>query len=197
MFAQAIYASIESSLNLALRHDDSASQRIGSLVGKVVHLQMSEIPLPLIIRFHQDQVQLHGSEWSEFDAKVSFSIFDAPLLMDAADATHAIQQGKVALQGDPILLQQASQVFMQLDIDWESLLAAQIGDVPAYLIAKRMRAAHDPMRFKKAQRRAGELLVDELEIAASRTDFERLKTDVQALEAKLARAENRLKNALN
>ncbi|WP_165924710.1 SCP2 domain-containing protein [Lysobacter sp. N42] len=180
-------------MNHALAHDDSASNRLKPLSQKVVHINVAELPMPFVFRFMESEIMMLGPDYEHVDAKVTFSIFDAPLLMDAAQATAAIQAGKLQVQGDPILLQQAADVFVKLDIDWEELLSSVIGDVPAHLMAKKIRALHKPGRLQEAQGRVQELLVEELQLAASSVDFEYVKADIRAMNERLSALESDLR----
>lgn len=192
MLEQALRATIERILNQALAHDESSLQRLKPLQGKVAYITVSELPMPIVLMFAESEVLLMGAEFEGVDAQVSFSIFDAPTLADAASATAAIQAGKIKVVGDPILLQQAADVFTKLDIDWEELLASIVGDIPAYILAKKLKELHKPGRVASMQHRVQELLIDELELAASKVQFEQFKSEVRELHQKLGLLERQL-----
>src|SRR5690554_5922916 len=131
MLTHVVRSTLEPVLNKALSADSNTSQRLRSVRGTCVSICFRELPEPFIIRFTDNEIILLGPDYEVIDAKVSMSLFDLPQLTDAAIATQAIQQGKLQVEGDPMLLQRASAVFIELNIDWEELLATYVGDIPA------------------------------------------------------------------
>ena len=146
----------------------------------------------MIMRFTEDGVVLLGPNYDAYDAKVTLSLFDVPQLTDAAAATHAIQQGKLNVVGDPLLLQRAAAVFTDIDIDWEELLAAYLGDIPAFLINKRLQKAINRAKEAKVRERASEILTDETGLLATPVDMKVLQEQCKRAEQKLQTLEQKM-----
>lgn len=185
-------STMEVAFNKALKADPQSTQRLRSVRGTCVCIQVKELPEPLIMRFTEEHVIFHGSDYDAYDAKVTMSLFDVPQLSDAALATQAIQQGKLKVVGDPLLLQRAAAVMTELDIDWEELLAAYLGDIPAYLISQRLKKAAKKLKQTKVLDRTYEVLTDETGLLATPVDMKVLKEQCNRAEQKLQHLEQKL-----
>lgn len=186
MLSAAVRASLEPTVNVALRADPKAQERLRAVLGKVIRITIKELPESMTIGFHSQAISLLGPEYDAIDASVELSLFDLAELSDAAAVTHAIQQGRVKVVGDPILLQRASTVFTALEIDWEALLADWFGDVPGYILSQQLARAFNVARSKGQQMGRGgvqprlqEILVDELEWLASSVHLKVLNEQVE------------------
>lgn len=186
---------LEPAMNQLLRSDLQTAARLQTLIGKSVGIWLKEISEPFILGFHVEGVQLYGAAYAEaLDAKVELSLFDLPLLTDNASATQAIQQGKLKVTGDPILLQAAANVFKQLVIDWETLLVPYVGDIGAYLLAKPLVRVQASIKDWQPTKHLAPLLSDELGILATQVDKKSLQAQIEHSLAELARIELRIQN---
>lgn len=186
---------LEPAMNQLLRSDLQTAARLQTLIGKSVGIWLKEISEPFILGFHVEGVQLYGAAYAEaLDAKVELSLFDLPLLTDNASATQAIQQGKLKVTGDPILLQAAANVFKQLVIDWETLLVPYVGDIGAYLLAKPLVRVQASIKGWQPTKHLAPLLSDELGILATQVDKKSLQAQIEHSLAELARIELRIQN---
>lgn len=129
-------AFIERLINTALAEDPTAPQRLKTVRGKTFRLQVTSWPWPLTLTFSDDRVMLMGSTYEAIDGEVSASLQVLMGLTDASKVTAALQRGEMTLSGDPIFAQQASQVLLGLQIDWEEALAQRFGDVPGYWLSQ-------------------------------------------------------------
>ena len=192
---QVLRAGIERSLNFALAADAASPQRLRPLAGKCFRLTIEGAPEPITILFFADRISLMGPDFDVVDCEVTASLSDLPELSDAGKATKLLQSGRVQVSGDPVLAQQAAQVFKQLDIDWEEMLSAYIGDVPGYwasqLVTKLAAFKPEPGAF---QRRASEFLTQEFNAAASPLQMALLTDDIKALMKRLDTLEQRFAN---
>lgn len=185
-------STMEAAFNKALQADPQSAQRLRSVRDTCVCIQVKELPEPLTMRFTEEHVLFLGPDYNAHDAKVIMSLFDVPQLADAALATQAIQQGKLKVEGDPLLLQRAAAVVTELNIDWEELLAAYLGDVPAYLISQRLQKAIAKAKQVKVRDRAYELLTDETGLLATPVDMKVLHEQCKRAEQKLQTLEKQL-----
>ncbi|MCC5854198.1 MAG: SCP2 sterol-binding domain-containing protein [Idiomarina sp.] len=192
MFGHALRGGLERVLNSALAADPKAAQRIRSVRQKCIRLTFKELPEPITLVFHEQTVSLVGPDYDAVDASLKASLFDVPQLTDAAAATHAIQTGTIALTGDPVLVQQAAAVFMQLDIDWEEALAEWVGDVPAYLLSQKIKAGLARVKSAEPHARVSEYLTEEQQLLASPVMLQVLQADCVKLQQRLEALEQRL-----
>ncbi|EGN75405.1 hypothetical protein A28LD_1018 [Idiomarina sp. A28L] len=189
---QVFRAAAERSLNVALAADPASPQRLRPLAGKCFRLTVSAFPEPITLLFFDDRVSLMGPHYEVVDCAVTANLSDLAELSDASKVTKLIQSGRVQIIGDPVLAQQAAQVFKQLDIDWEEMLSGYIGDVPGYwasqLVAKFAALKPEPAAFRQ---RASEFLTQEFNAAASPLQMAIMVDDIKALEVRIARLEKR------
>lgn len=129
-------AFIERLINTALAEDPAASQRLKTVCGKTFRLQITSWPWPLTLTFCADRVMLMGSTYPVIDGEVRAPLQVLVGLTDASKVTSALQRGEMTLSGDPIFAQQASQVILGLQIDWEEAFAKRFGDVPGYWLSQ-------------------------------------------------------------
>ncbi|RUO36792.1 hypothetical protein CWE13_08045 [Aliidiomarina shirensis] len=193
---QVFRAAVERSLNFALAADPASPQRMRPLAGKCFRLTVNGLPEPITLLFFEDRVSLMGPHYEIIDCAVTAALSDLPELSDAGKATQLLQSGRVQIVGDPVLAQQAAQVFKQLNIDWEEMLSGYIGDVPGYwasqLVAKLAAIKPEPAAIRQ---RASEFLTQEFNTAASPLQMAILTDDIKALEARLTRLEKRVSDS--
>ncbi|WP_113907784.1 ubiquinone biosynthesis accessory factor UbiJ [Aliidiomarina celeris] len=193
MLSNAVRGSLEPVLNLALAADPKAQERLRAVNGKIVRITLHELPESLTLAFHEREVSLLGPNYEGVDAAVTLSLFDLAELTDAATATHAIQHGKVALVGDPMLLQRAAAVFMELDIDWQELLASWFGDVPGYVMSEQLARLFKRIEQRKITKaRVQEVLIEELAVLASPVQCRMLKEQIAVEQRRLDALEQKL-----
>lgn len=192
MLSHVVRSTLEPVLNKALSADANTAQRLRSVRGTCVAIRLRELPEPLIIRFSDEEMFLLGPDYDAIDAEVTLSLLDLPQLTDAAMATQAIQQGKLQVLGDPLLLQRAAAVFVELDIDWEELLATYFGDIPAYLMSQRIQAVMKRVKETKLRQRVEELLTDETGLLATPVELKVLKEQCMHADQRLVKLEQRL-----
>src|SRR5690554_2438220 len=192
MLTHVVRSTLEPVLNKALSADTNTAQRLRSERGTCVAIHLREFAEPLTIRFSEEQIFLLGPDYDATDAEVALSLLDIPLLTDAAQATQAIQQGKLKVAGDPLLLQRAAAVFVELDIDWEELLAKYLGDIPAYLISQRIQTTMRRIKKIKVGARVQEILTDETGLLATPVGLKVLNEQCMQAEQRLVQLEQRL-----
>ncbi|MCL5050218.1 MAG: SCP2 sterol-binding domain-containing protein [Firmicutes bacterium] len=127
-----INAFAERLVNTALAEDRNAPKRLAAVKGKTFRLRLDMLPWPLTMTFCADRVFFMGEDYDAVDGEVTTSVAVLSTLRDASQVTAALQRGELQLSGDPIFAQQASQVLLGLEIDWEESFAKRIGDVPGY-----------------------------------------------------------------
>jgi len=190
---QVLRAGAERSLNLALANDADAIQRLRPIQGKCFRLTAKGLPEPVTIVFLADRVQLMGPAYEVVDCAVTTSLSDLPTLSDSSQVTKMLASGQIEIVGDPVLAQQAAQVFLQLNVDWEELFARYLGDVPGYLagqIIGKLSALRPQPEAVKARLQA--FLTTEYRVAAHPLELTIVADELRQLERQLKQLETRL-----
>lgn len=193
MPAQPLFnAFVERLINTALAEDPSASQRLKAVRGKTFRLQIGSWPWPFTLHFCDDRVMVMGRDYEGIDGEVSAPLHVLTTLTDAAQVTAALQRGELNLSGDPIFAQQASQVILGLQIDWEEAFAQRFGDVPGYWLSQgvaQLRARKPNLSswrqwFSETLSEEKKVTVGQLEYAVFSNELEQLARRVNQLEDK-------------
>lgn len=188
-----VRASIERALNVALANDPRAKQRLAGVQGKCFRLNVSGLPEPITLFFYADAISLLGPDYESVDGSVTVALSDLSELSDASKVTQMMQSGRVTITGDPVFAQQAAQVFLKLDVDFEELFAHYLGDVPGYWLAQGVdKLKQMKPNAARMQKRASDVLTQETQLAASPLFFALYQDDVRALGKHLDALEKRL-----
>jgi len=130
--------SAEKALNFVISQDKQTEERLKTLEGKVIALELTEPSFSLYWLFELGQIRLF-STWSDGDD--IDAIIAGPF---SAFARLGLTQAKVAkdlvISGDLRIVETLKDLLSKLDIDWEDFLAQYTGDIAAYQIHKTTRS---------------------------------------------------------
>ncbi|KAA0012104.1 hypothetical protein F0A17_12535 [Billgrantia pellis] len=199
-----LLAAIERSLNVLLARDLAAPSRLSRLAGQRVLLRLERPALALMLSFHPHGVDLlrqDAADEAEADAVIELDAEALGDLLGGESMERLMFQSRLAVRGRVHLLEEARDLFLDLDIDWEGELAQWLGDVPAHSLAEGVRRmtrwglrAQQEMRADIA-----EYVFEEARLLPSRQQLENLRDHLTELEiatdrldARLARLRRRL-----
>lgn len=202
---QALSAVIEIAINQALRTSLNGKELIMPLAGKrcIVHLQ--ELALTLAFQFSTDSVDVLTPERVEVEylqnmpdgeSYISVSLYALPELKQTSQLTKLIKQGKLDFYGDLGIVQKFSQIFANIEFDFEETLSSYIGDAPAYTLMSQTKKwqAEALKQFALFKQMASDAALEEKPIAVRpimlvnfADEVRQLKMDTERLEAKLNR----------
>jgi len=184
---------IERGLNELLQLDADSPERLQKLAGKRVRLQLEEFGRPLTASIFEHQLVLSTADADAVDCAIKTRLAVLPELKDAANITRLIKADALDIDGDPMLAQQFSQLFLQLDIDWEAQLASRIGDVPAHWLSKMFKQSQTWLQQQGLDKKAWlqDTLIEEKQLLVGQTEFALFKQDLQQLRAQIDRLERR------
>lgn len=184
---------IERCLNDLLALDDASEERLQSLQGKRLRVELEELGQPLTAAVHGRQVVLSSADTDSVDCTIRTRLAVLPELQDTANITRLIKADALDIDGDIMLAQQFSQLFLKLDIDWETQLAQRIGDVPAHWLGSVFKRSQSWLKqqTKDQQQWLQEVLVEEKRVLVGKTEFDIFKTQLQELRARIDRLERR------
>lgn len=186
-------AAVERALNSALSGSSAAQHDLKQLDGKVIALELKELPLKLYFLPQDGKLKVRGDHHGPPDMTVraaSFALLEAALKRGEAPP-HGIE-----LNGDAETAQTFSRLLKQADLDWEELLSGYVGDVAAHQIGSLVR---DCMRWgRDTAGRLGQDMAEYLvyesamlpprhEVESYLDEVDKLKSDVDRLAARLQR----------
>ena len=149
--AQAFCASIETALNRYISLDPDIHTKLSSLEGKIIALEILGLNQTISFFPSVDGFLM----LLDFDGEVDATISGTPLAFVKQGLSDEpkvlIFKGEIVITGDSATANQFSQLLTQLDIDWEELLAQNIGDIAAHKLGNIFRGADSWIKKIKNQ----------------------------------------------
>ncbi|MBD3898575.1 SCP2 sterol-binding domain-containing protein [Halomonas sp. ML-15] len=199
-----LLAGLEATLNALLARDPAAPARLEALAGKRMVVNLATPPLCLLLQVHAQGLHLqHASDddAAGADARVDLDAESLGALLGGESIERLMFSGRLAVRGNPALLEALRDLLLDLDADWEGELARLLGAQPAHRLAEGGRRLGRFGARSARQLRAdlSEYLFEEARLLTGRGQHEvarDLLTDVELasdrLEARVARLERRL-----
>lgn len=196
---QFLLGTVESALNAALRLDPYTVQRLNGLAGKVVAVELRGVNLTLYLALHAGRIEVRDTHAGAADAHLSGTPLSFARLGLSGDRS-ALHTGDIQISGDTELGQQLRDILAAMDIDWEEHLSRFTGDVIAHQAGNAARAAQrwaqqsssallqDTGEYLQYER---ELLPDRAQVETFMQQVDVLRDDVERLEARVRRLQQR------
>jgi ubiquinone biosynthesis accessory factor UbiJ len=138
----ALTAGLESALNRYLSFDPDALSRFASLEGRIIAIELKGLNITLTLFPSADGFLV----FTDFDGEVDTTITGTPVALAkmglSSDSQALLFGGDIVITGDVALANQFNKILTQLDIDWEEILAQNIGDIAAHKIGNLFRDAN-------------------------------------------------------
>ena len=183
-------ACAERLINTALAEDPAATERLKVVRGKTFRLSITAFPWPITLTFCADRVLLMGSDFEAVDGEVSAPLSVLATLSDASKVTTALQKGELVLSGDPIFAQQASQVLLGLNIDWEEALSRRVGDVPGFWLSQGLQQVRQRLpNIDEWRNWVGQTMNDEKKLTVGQVEYAIFQDDLQQLMRRVSQLE--------
>lgn len=186
---------LELASNKTLEHDPSTQARLVKLQGKTMTLHIKSLEQSLSITPYPEGLEFSHDVPEQVDVTLSATL--SALIKISRDGMEdaELEAGELEIQGDPIIGQRFAQIIADLNIDWESLLAEQIGEAPAKLISVSATQAREFAKESQSQIKSmlSRLLTDDLDLVAEKSDVEPFLDDVDELRADVDRLAARIK----
>ncbi len=115
-----------------LSTDSLAMARLQGLTGRVIAVQVRGFETTLYMAIDGGTLLLATQTASSPDVTLSGHVSDFVSFAHARQTTQALPAGRLQIQGDLAVAQAIQQLLDDLDIDWEALLADQVGGVAAH-----------------------------------------------------------------
>lgn len=206
MLLRGLLASVEHGINRALRMDSTALPRLGQLSGRVIAVDCRNPSLQLFI-LPSDEGLLLAANW-EADADCTLRAPAGSLLQLALsqDKSAVLHGPDVDLDGDSSVLLELVDVLQDLELDWEYELSRWLGPVASTLLGGHLRSRArwtQDVLTSVSQNLADYLseesrtLVGLREAEARFSEIDRIKLDLERLEARFERLSQSLESSDN
>ena len=186
--------------NRLLGFDPDALARCAEMQGCCIAIDVSDPDLQVYCRPGNWGIRLSSNPPArEVDARIGGRLLALINLAAEEDKLSTSMQGQVSFHGKAALAQKLQQIIAELDIDWEEILAQQLGDVLAVQIVKSMRGLGDWLRqdADSVLQTSSEYLREEARLSPTQVEFDRFQSRLTELKHDVARVEARLQHLLD
>ena len=199
-----ILAAIEAGFNKALSIDPYSVERLASLHGKVVGIELVELGWPLYFVPGPTRTLVQRHIEGEPDALLRGTLAGFRKLSFGDDRTGPLFSGQVEMLGDQGVAQRFGEILAGVDLDWEELLSKLTGDTLAHALGGGVRRLRGWLgeTADTARQDAQEYLQEELRATPNRFEVEDflhavdiLRDDAERLAARIQVLERKLKPA--
>ncbi|MCU7920988.1 MAG: SCP2 sterol-binding domain-containing protein [Candidatus Thiodiazotropha sp. (ex Epidulcina cf. delphinae)] len=194
----AALAGFEQLLNQAIRLDPETPARLAPMHGRVIGLELLGLGMSLYLIPGPAGIQLFSEFEGLPDCTLRGSLLDLANMQGSRRSADQLFSGSVQIEGNTTLAQRFGEFLSDLEIDWEEQLSRLTGDVVAHEIGTLVRGAIGWGRAlgETAEQDLREYLQEELrllpghyETAPFLNEVDRLRDDVERLEARIQRLE--------
>ncbi len=201
MLHAALITPLESLLNQLLTSDTVTGEALGRLSGSIIEIKAEDIDQSIFILPYLGGLQLQLDSEAPADVTLSgqsSTLFQ--LIRSKNKAEHFFGNG-ITVSGETALANQFQALIANTQIDWESLLATYLGDLPAHQLAEisRSKLGFIAQIGRSFGLNAKEYIQEELDILPTQAEIEGWMTESEAtaesierLTARIQRIEQRL-----
>lgn len=188
-----VTAGIETFLNQLLKADTNAVDKIASLKGKVLQVNIAELPKPLYFIF-SSQIDVLVKYDGRADCCMDIKLSSLSRLQDSSQFTALIKEGELDMRGDPMIASKFSIILKELDIDWEEHLSRYTGDVAAHKLLQTAKSSQAWLQKNMtiARHNVAEYLIEEIRLAPGALEIANFCDEVNELEQQCKQFEMRL-----
>ncbi|MES9852933.1 MAG: SCP2 sterol-binding domain-containing protein [Candidatus Thiodiazotropha sp. L084R] len=192
----AIITTIEQLLNQAIKLDPESPTRLAPMQGSVIQLDLIGLGTSIYLVPEPQGFQLLSYYEGEPDCLLRGTLLDLASMRHDRKSADQLFSGSVTIEGDTALAQRFGEFFSALDIDWEEQLSRLTGDIAAHEIGSIVRGAMDwgksvnhtaSLNFKEYLEEELRLIPGRFEIEPFVNEVDRLRDDVERLEARIQR----------
>jgi len=181
--AQALTATIETALNRYLSLDPEALSRFTSLEGRIIAIKIKGLNKTLSLFPSADGFMV----LSDFDGDADATIIGTPIALAkmsiSKEPKDLLFSGEIEIVGNTAVANQFNRILMQLDIDWEEILAQNIGDIAAHKMANVFRDVNQWVKHstQSACLDSGEYLQEEIHLSPTNAELRKFILQVDEL----------------
>jgi len=177
---QALTATVESAINRYLSLDPEALSRFSSLEGRIIAIDIKGLNKTLSLFPSADGFLV----FSDFDGEADATICGTPIALAKMgltdDPKEMLFSGEITISGDTALANQFNRLLSKLDIDWEEILAKNIGDIAAHKMGNLFRSAGQWLKRSSNSvcLDAGEYIQEETHLSPSNAELRKFINQV-------------------
>tara|TARA_B110000967_G_scaffold34449_1_gene33207 strand:- start:863 stop:1546 length:684 start_codon:yes stop_codon:yes gene_type:complete len=188
------FEAAESLINGALKYDPATLRKMGELEGKLLLIESTMPPLKLAMETNSQGIMLQSNWQDKADTTVTGSLVSIAGLAANSASQAAFSGSGVNVSGDLNFLIEINNLMAELNVDWEAILAAVIGDIPAHLMAEKLRksAAMAKDAGQRAKSAAAEVAQEELRVTPTSPEFKDFSQQLRGLSSGVERAAARI-----
>jgi len=197
----AAIATLEHLLKQAIQLDPEAEERLASMHGNVLKIELVGLGMCLFLIPEPGGIQLFSHFEGDPDCILRGTPLDLARMSSSRESAEQLFRGAVEIEGDSGLAHRFGAFISSLEIDWEEQVSRLTGDVIAHQIGNLTLNLFD--WGKKARKTIGlnlqEYLQEELRLLPSHyeaepflSDVDRLRDDVERLSARIDRIRRQL-----
>lgn len=192
MLQQALTSFLELLINKVLSFNTSKVD-LKKLEQKTLTIILSELNFPISLSVDNNQIIVSGLI-ERADCTVNTSIQTLQALKAEQQLTELIKQDKLDLTGDIKVAQQFTGLAESLNIDWQSELAAHIGDMPTHKLIQLSKKIGNKFQFAAGQIKAdaSEYIVHEKRLVVTRSQIDTFNQQVSHISSQVDKVSARL-----
>ncbi len=178
--------------------DPEAAQRLSALEDKNLLLRLTDMEKEFLVALRQDGITIteHSDDGPvEVAARVEADVLVLLRVARSKQCQSMLDDGTLLVQGDSGLVRQIGSVFAAVEIDWEEVAAAYMGDLVAYQVGVWLRRVKEYRHrsFENFRMDVSEYLQEESRVVPTRVEMERFLNDADELEAGIGDLEARVR----
>jgi ubiquinone biosynthesis protein UbiJ len=189
-------AALQTAINRVVELDQTTKSRLQKLAGKVLAIELSDVPVTLYFVPTEDELQIFSHYDGVVDTRLQGSSIQLLSMGVSAKPGESLFKGEVQIQGDVEMGQEFQNILRAMDIDWEERLSYLVGDVAAHKMGNTVRSmlgwgaqtvASLQDNLAEYLKFESESLPARFELDAFEHDVDTLRDDVERLEARVQR----------
>ena len=186
---------ITAGLNRYLECDPERSRELKQIDGKVIAVKIKEFDVTITLRVEDLKLQEVLDTEIVANVEIILSLKTLPNYLLGVDRNQLIKNGDIEIVGDTHVASVFHNIVSEVEIDWEELLAARIGDTMASQVGFGARKIKGFMRTvrENVQLDTRDYLQDNLQVAVTQEEVDGFVQQVDTLRADVDRLEARLK----
>ena len=186
-----VNAAIERAIEALLQLDPDTRQRLSSLEGKVIAINITQPTVNVVLSIVDQRVNVIGQTDTPADTTLTGSL---GALRSLSSGNDALYQGDVTVEGDIGIGQELKEIVASLDPDWEEFLSPVLGDTVVHQLSVFGQGLSSWMqRTRSAMRQnTSEYLQEEAEVLAPNSEVQAFCLEVDDVRAAGDRLEARV-----
>jgi ubiquinone biosynthesis protein UbiJ len=201
MFKELSFNLLTQMLNKMIQSDPFALDYLVPLAHKSMRLIVLKTPVDLWIQFYANSIEIKAFQ-AQDKATITLSGAPSDLLKFAKTHEHTrlLMEKNVKIDGELDVLLDIKRLQEELAIDWESLLAEQLGDFTANRLMTLGKSLHDKVRYqlRRTCQHVEDYLRHETTLVVQRKELEQfsqqslmLRREIDRIDARIKRIEHK------